>query len=142
MSSFDFWQKWLFVVGVIITVFGVFMALFKGTRLFFIFDSQINPVFWPSGAMSPEAGLFQRWAYGVWGSTIAGWGVFVAYIAAYPFKNKEKWAWTCLVVGLLLWFLLDTGISLSHKVYFNAIFNVAVLILAMLPVICTKKDFG
>ncbi len=142
MNGFEFWQKWLFVVGVIITAFGVFMAFFSGTKLFFVFDSQINPVFWPSSPMSPEAALFQQWAYGVWGSTIAGWGVFVAFIAAYPFKNKEKWARSCLVVGLLVWFLPDTAISLSHKVYFNAIFNAVVLLVAMLPVICTKKFFA
>ena len=65
-----------------------------------------------------------------------GWNLFLD-----P-KNKEKWARICLAVGLLVWFFLDTAISLSHKVYFNAIFNVGVLILAMLPVICTKKDFA
>lgn len=62
--------------------------------------------------------------------------------AHYPFKKKEKWAWNCLVVGLLVWFVLDTSISLNYKVYFNAVFNTALLISAILPAVFTLKYFA
>jgi len=141
MSSFLFWQRWLFVVGAMVTAFGVAMALFNGTPLFDLFNRQIDPAFWGAHAVGDTARQFQQWIYGVWGATIAGWGVFVIYIARYPFNQKERWAWNCLVWGLAVWFLLDTGISLFYTVYFNAVFNTVLLILAGLPAVFTRKEF-
>jgi ABC-type Fe3+ transport system permease subunit len=51
MNRFYFWQTWLFVVGLVVVVFGLALAFF---------------------------------------------------IARYPFRNRERWAWNCLAVGLLL----------------------------------------
>jgi hypothetical protein len=142
MTNFSFWQRWLFVVGLIVAVFGIVMALSSGTVLFELFNHQIDPAFWGTATIGNEARQFQTWIYGVWGSTIAGWGVFLAFIAQYPFRKKERWAWNCLVMGLLVWFVLDTSLSLYHKVYFNAAFNTALLVLAGLPVVFTRKSFA
>ncbi len=141
MPSFSFWQKWLFVVGVAISVFGALMALVSGTPLFDSFNQQIDPAFWGADAVGENARRYQQWVYGVWGATIAGWGVFVIFIARNAFAKKEKWAWNCLVAGLLMWFILDTALSVYYRVYFNAAFNASLLILAGLPVVFTKKHF-
>lgn len=142
MASFSFWQRWLFVVGIVVSVFGVMMALLSGTLLFDLFNRQIDPAFWGTNAVDSATKQFQQWLYGVWGATIAGWGIVLTYIAQYPFSNKERWAWNCLVFGLLVWFVLDTSLSVFYKVYFNAAFNTTLLILAGLPVVFTRKDFG
>ena len=141
MTSFSFWQRWLFVVGVIIAIFGALMAKLSGAYVFDLFNRQIDPAFWGAAAVGESAKEFQKWVYGVWGATIAGWGVFIAFIAHYPFANKEKWAWNCIVTGLAVWFVLDTTLSIYHRVYFNAAFNSALLILAGLPLAVTKKHF-
>ncbi len=142
MSSFSFWQRWLFAVGVVVAVFGIAMALDSGTPLFDLFNRQIDPAFWGASAVDDAARQFRQWLYGVWGATIAGWGIFVTYIARYPFKNKERWARDCLIFGLLVWFVLDTGLSAFYQVYFNVAFNTALLILAMLPIVFTRNEFG
>jgi len=142
MTSFSFWQRWLFVVGVIVSVFGVMMALLSGTPLFDLFNRQIDPAFWSTNTVGDATKQFQQWIYGVWGATIAGWGIILTYIARYPFSKKERWAWNCLVFGLLVWFVLDTSLSVFYKVYFNAAFNTALLILVMLPVVFTRKEFA
>jgi hypothetical protein len=141
VNKFSFWQKWLFVIGLLITVFGIMMAFLNGTPLFALFNSQVDPAFWGTEGIAENARTFQQWIYGVLGATVAGWGIFMAFIAHYPFKRREKWSWTCLVVGLLLWYLVDTAISLNFRVYFNAVFNTVLLILVMLPVILTRKYF-
>jgi hypothetical protein len=141
MERFDFWQKWLFIVSLLITAFGVFMACCNATSLFDLFNQQIDPVFWGSAQLSTAASNFQAWVYAVWGSTVAGWGIFLAFIAYYPFKQKEIWAWNCLVSGLLLWYLLDTGFSLYYQVVFNAIFNTLLLMLVIPPLGMTYRNF-
>ena len=80
--------------------------------------------------------------YGVLGATLAGWGVFVAFIAHYSFKKKEKWAWNCILAGPLLWFVVDTAISLNFKVYFNAAFNTALFAAVVLPLWFSRKHFA
>jgi hypothetical protein len=142
MERFLFWQRWLFVVSLLITLFGVMMALLNGTGLFDLFNRQIDPVFWGTQDIADEAKNFQRWVYGAWGATIAGWGVMLGFIAYSPFRKKEAWSWKCLVAGLTVWYLLDSGLSMYFKVYFNAVFNTGLLILAAFPLVFTRKSFS
>ena len=141
MSKFSFWQRWLLVVGLVIAAFGLVMAFLNGTAVFELFNRQIDPVFWGAGDMPEAAARFRQWAYGAWGATVAGWGIFVVFIAHYPFRHRERWTWNCLIAGLLVWYLADTAISLYFKVYFNAAFNTLLLILVTLPLACTRKRF-
>ncbi len=139
---FPFWQRWLFVFSVIIIVFGIFMALFNRTALFIaLFDNQINPVFWGGNSLSPNAEQFLSFIYGVLGSTMAGWGITLAFVIHHPFRNRESWAWNALVLAFSFWYLTDTAISLSFGVVFNAIFNTLIFIAAMLPLFFTRKEF-
>jgi hypothetical protein len=141
MPRFHFWQRWLLVVGIAVAAFGVFMAFLSGTPLFDLFNRQIDPAFWSAIAVDDAARQFQQWIYGVWGATIAGWGISLAYVARYPFSRKERWSRDALALGLLVWFVLDTSLSVIHKVYFNVAFNTALLILGLLPVVFTWKEF-
>lgn len=141
MARFWLWQRWLLIVGLLITAFGVMLALFSQTALFTIFNQQINPIFWGTIELPVNAQAFQQWIYGVLGAVMAGWGIFTTFSVHYPFKRKEKWAWTCLASGVLAWFAIDTFISLSFKVYFNVAFNAAVLIGVMLPLLFSRKYF-
>lgn len=141
-TRFDFWQKWLFVVSIVIVLFGTFMAFFNQTPLFSVFNEQIDPVFWEGSRVPEDAARFQGWAYGVWGATVAGWGIFIAFLIHFPFKRREPWAWNSLVTGLGFWYLLDTGISLYYGVVFNAVFNSLLLVAVALPLAFTRKNFS
>lgn len=141
MTAFSFWQRWLLAVGLFITIFGIAMAVLSGTPLFELLNRQIDPAFWGMNTVDDVSRHFQQWVYGAWGATIAGWGIFATSIAHYPFKKKEKWAWQCIVFGLVVWFILDTSLSLGYRVYFNVALNTVLLVLAMLPVVFTRKDF-
>jgi hypothetical protein len=141
MNRFTFWQKWLLIVSLGITAFGLFMAFFNQTPLFDLFNQQIDPSFWDSTPLPEGVTSFQSWLYGVWGATIAGWGIFLAFIAYIPFKQQEKWAWNCLVVGLGVWFVLDTAISWQYGVSFNVIFNIVVALATGMPLVFTRKAF-
>ena len=72
---------------------------------------------------------------------MAGWGVCIAFIAAMPFKRKEKWAWNCLAIAVSLWFVIDTFLSWRFGALFNVIFNVVIFLAAMVPLLFTRKYF-
>ncbi len=140
--DFAFWRTWLLIVAVLITLFGVAIACLSGTPLFDLFNHQIDPAFWNASAPANEAKEFQKWIYGAWGAIIAGWGIFFVFITRYAFEKKEKWIWNCIAVGLLVWFVLDTGLSLNYRVYFNVVFNSILLIVTGLPILFTRKYFA
>jgi len=143
MDRFSFWQRWLLVVSWVVVAFGLLLALFNQTPVFdFLFNKQINPVFWGAAPLAVQTITFQRWIYGVLGATVAGWGLTMSFIAHYPFGSKERWAWNCLATGMLVWFITDTSLSLYFKVVFNALFNVLLLVAVFLPLIFTKRHFN
>jgi len=142
VNGFVFWYRWLFVTAVIISIFGLFMAFFSGTRLFDLFNNQINPVFWEAGALEAGTKAFQQWVYGAWGATVAGWGIFLAFMARYPFRNRELWSWNCLLVGMVVWFVVDTGFSAYFKVYVNVALNAVLFVLVLLPLLFTRRHFA
>ena len=142
MLSFNFWQKWLFVIGIYLSFLGLFLVFFNQSDLMnLIFNNNINPAFWDSTIPSNDIINFQSWIYGVLGATITGWGIFLTLIVHYPFKLKEKWAWNTIALGVLIWFLTDSYITFKFHVTFNNIFNLILLIFIGIPLIFTKKYF-
>ena len=73
---------------------------------------------------------------------IASWGVLIAFIAYYPFKLREKWAWNAISISVLFWFVVDTTCSLYYDVVINAVFNLFTLVLFALPLLITRKYFA
>ena len=129
MNTFDFWQKWLLGVAILLVAFGTILAVFPQSRaLDLAFNSHIDPVFWGQGNLPPEAAMFQSWIYGVLGAVVAGWGILLAFVVHHPFKERRKWAWNGLATGIAVWFVLDTTLSVTHHVFFNAGFNTLVLV--------------
>ena len=140
-TVFAFWQRWLFSVAILIVLFGLSLSFFSQSTAFdILFNNQINPVFWNNHLAPENVIAFQRWIYGVLGATVSGWGVFLAFLSRYPFKSRQRWAWNCIALGLTLWFLVDTAISIIYKVYFNALFNLALYLAGVLPLAFTYKD--
>jgi hypothetical protein len=70
--------------------FGILMAFLNQTVVFAVFNRKINVVFWPTGEVGRGVHEFQNWVYGVWGATVAGMGIFAAYVSRYPFAKRER----------------------------------------------------
>ncbi|MCP4352789.1 MAG: hypothetical protein GY795_45645 [Desulfobacterales bacterium] len=142
MKSFNFWQKWLLIFGIYLSVFGIVLAFFSNsTFMDFLFNHQIDPVFWGDATLQNNELSFRSWIYGVLGSVISGWGVAIAFIAHYAFKKKQKWAWKCILTGTIIWFLPDTIMTVKYGVGFNIFFNISMLVLMLLPLLFTYKQF-
>jgi hypothetical protein len=72
---------------------------------------------------------------------MAGWGLCVAVVVANAFSSRQAWAWWAVAGGVALWFPLDTGRSLYHRVYANAALNAALLVALAIPLIGTFGEF-
>jgi len=141
MKRFVFWQRWLLILSGIIIVFGLVMSLLSSTAFFDVLNNQVDPIFWGAQPIPTQALTFRNWVYGVTGATMAGWGVFFVFLVHYPFRRREKWAWNCILMGVLFWYVPDTSISLIHGVIFNALFNTVLLVAIALPLLMTHREF-
>jgi len=143
MESAKIWDRWLMLVGWLLVVFGLLLGFLNQTHLFDLaFNRQIDSVFWPNGTAVESIEKFQAWIYGVLGFTVSGWGVFVIFLARHPFSKRERWARNCIFVGITLWYITDTAISLYFGVIFNAVFNTVLAVLVYVPLVATRGEFG
>jgi hypothetical protein len=141
VNRFIFWQRWLLVVSLLLVVFGFALAVGSGTALIDPLNRMVDPVFWGSQPVPPQAAAFRGWTYAVMGATMAGWGVFLTSVAGIPFRRRERLAWNCITLGILCWCVPDTGFSLTAGVAFNAAGNTVLLALFVLPLIFTRREF-
>jgi hypothetical protein len=141
MNRFEFWNRWLFGVSLLIAAFGLALAAASSTPLIGPLNRLVDPVFWGSQPVPAPAAAFRGWTYAVMGATMAGWGVFLAFMAQIPFRRRERWAWNCFVLGILAWYIPDTSFSLLAGVFFNAAVNTVLLLLVALPLIFTRREF-
>jgi hypothetical protein len=65
----------------------------------------------------------------------------LAFIAANAFASRQSWAWWSVAASLALWYPLDTGRSLYHRVYVNAILNTVLLVVVAVPLAFTFAEF-
>ncbi|HDL42280.1 MAG TPA: hypothetical protein ENG98_04625 [Actinobacteria bacterium] len=142
-TEFRFWQRWLLFASIYLVLFGLVLALGSRTSLMdVVFNDRIDAVFWPEGNIPENAVTFRAWVYGVLGATVTGWGIFMAFLAHYPFKARERWSWNGFVVSLSVWYVVDTAVSVYFEVLFNVFVNTAIIVVFAIPLAFTRKDFS
>jgi hypothetical protein len=137
MNRFAFWIRWLIVASAGVVVFGLMLAFFPNMPLLGPINDQLETVF-ALDPPSPGFRPFQHWIYGAWGATIAGWGLLVSFTVWLPLRKKERWAWYALTSSLLLWFLVDSGLSLLFRITDNVILNTLFLLLLGTPLLALR----
>jgi len=138
MGSFNFWQKWLVLIGIVTMVF---CAALMSPAMLDAELSYISSAFWESSEVPAEAKEFYYWVFGVYSAMGTAWALFIVLVACYPFKRKEKWSWYCLFSCISVWFVIDTAFSINFEFYVNVINNVIFYVLLILPLIFTKREF-
>jgi hypothetical protein len=142
MNGFYFWRRWLVLVSWALVVFGLGLSLFNQAPLFdLMVNDRINPAFWRGGRITPEAKVFQQWVYGVLGAVLAGWAMLMALFVQHAFPLKERWVWRSLALGIGIWFVVDSALSLHFGVAFNALVNLLLLLALGVPLAATRKHF-
>jgi len=139
---FSFWQKWLVGVSIYHVVFGVLLAFYSQSYLMDILLNQyFDPVFWPDNQITEGALQYKGWVSAVLGSVIISWALLIGFIAYYPFKLREKWAWNAITTAVVFWFVIDTACSLYYNVTINVWFNLFTFSLFIVPLVLTRKYF-
>jgi hypothetical protein len=141
MSAEKFWSGWLKITMLIVILAGIFLALLANIIPWKFMDEQINGVFFSGTAPDNSVEMFKRWLIGISGAVMAGWGCSMLYVVNHPFRRKEQWAWRCIFYPVIIWFAIDTSVSIYFGAHFNVVINSILLLQIMAPLLFLKNQF-
>ena len=141
-ETFNFWQKWLTYANVMAIAIGILVAFAGNSFVFEPHNNCTKEVFFNIREFNPDVLRLKNWLFGIIGGTMVGFHVLMIMISENSFKKKEPWAYKAMWLGLLSWFLIDSGISVFYGAIHNVLLiNIPALALIGLPLIMTRKEF-
>lgn len=141
-SHFLFWQKWLLYSSLLFAAFGMVFAFYGNNIVLQLYDTMLAHALWNSATFPYEAEPFRAFIYGPLGGTIACCYILLAFIARYPFKEKQKWARNSILTAFSVWVIIDSSLCLYFGVYPQVyLINAISITVKALPIIFTWKDF-
>lgn len=142
MRTFSFWQKWLSWANVVALGMGLIVA-FAGNSLILSPHNELTvDLFFGGQAMNPQLLQFKNWLFGVIGGTMVGFHLLMIFLSEHAFKQQEKWAWQAMSLSTILWFVIDSGVSLYTGAWHNVVLiNLVALFMIGLPLLMTFSTF-
>lgn len=129
-----FWRGWLNVWSAVVVVFGLVLA---GAGL----DATDGVTEMLFGVMGPS-GSFEwtphlRFATALMGAVTLGWGLtfFAAFGAAHRLSDQAGPVWRALTIAALVWFVVDSALSVATGFWLNAVSNTGLMIGYLAPVL-------
>lgn len=142
MNQFSFWYKWLFGISILFFAYFLVVSFLCGGLLYEPVIGVYNSFFWEKGAVSDETRAFQVWMNGTHGAMGSAFFLCLLFIIYHPFKKRERWAWSCLLICFLLWYLIDGVVSIYYDMISNVVVNTVGILFLTLPLFFTKKHFN
>lgn len=128
-----FWQSWFSTWAAVVVIFGLVLAggAFAAT------DAPAKIAFTLFGNPLPaDIDAHHRFAIGLMGAVTMGWGLtyfatFKALFELEPAKAAPIWRW--VLFASLVWYVIDSAISIATGFWMNAVSNTALLVLLLIP---------
>ncbi len=130
MTTRKTWLAWLQVVLVLLFLYSLVLVFAGGVArsMFSAFG------FGPSDAINTdEVRDYLELPFMVLGAVMAGWTFMMLQIVRGPLRDGAAWALPALTRSLVLWFVLDTGMSLVLGFPAHALFNIPFAIALAIP---------
>ncbi len=134
------WDRVLLSLTVLTAVYGLAMVA-AGTL---VGDQLFDRLgFGPGngGLESESQRSYARFIFGVLGSVIVGWMTLLGFITTGPFRRRERWSWFAWLSSIVVWFVLDTGMSLALGWNTHALFNVPFAVALATPILALRPRF-
>ncbi|MCE9522651.1 MAG: hypothetical protein K8S25_09495 [Alphaproteobacteria bacterium] len=129
-ASHKFWLK---ITAVVVGSFGP--VFFLGTMLPTSEPARLtlDILSWPVDGLQTYASPDTRFLSALTGGFLFGWGVMIWCLSAWVYDLAPEAVRRTVLAGVLSWFVLDSAGSIASGNASNALFNVAVLLIAVGP---------
>jgi len=78
---------------------------------------------------------------GLFGPTIASWGLLFLYTVSSAFKNLDQKGWWAIILCCLAWAPYDSLLSIQKGIYINALVNLVSALAILTPLFMVRKYF-
>ncbi len=141
-TSFQFWTNYLKIISIIFTAMGVMWVIIGSFDPFGIYDQAYAQAFWGADKLPVDAKKATQFLLVPLGATNSGFFILQYFITKYAYAERQLWGYRAIMAGFFFWFFLDTGMCLYYKAYFNILIANVPSLVAMLPIIFTRKYFN
>lgn len=134
MSSL--WRNWLTVWSVVVVVFGLVLAGAGLEPTDGVAEALLS-IMGPSGGFEWTPHL--RFATALMGAVTMGWGLtfFAVFGAANRLGDQAGPVWRLLTLALVVWFVIDSVLSVATGFWLNAVSNAGLLTGYLVPVLAS-----
>jgi len=140
VNAENFWLGWLKVTMIMVIVAGVFLAIFSGFANTQFLDAKINKVFLYGSNTGHQIESLKNWYTGLVGALMMGWGISMLYVVSHPLRKREQWAWRSIFYPVVVWYIIDSGISAYFGVIFNVVINTILFLQIMAPLLFLRNQ--
>lgn len=136
----DFHKFWLKITAVVVGSFGP--IFFLGTMAATLEPARLtlDILSWPIDGATTYASPDTRFLSALTGGFLLGWGVMIWCLSTWVYDAAPEGVRRAVLTGTLAWFLLDSAGSIASGNPSNALFNVAVLLMAVGPLWRPARD--
>lgn len=126
-------KAWMKVTALVVGSFGP--VFFLGTMAPTLEPARLtlDILSWPLDGATTYASPDTRFLSALTGGFLMGWGVTIWHLSSSVYDAAPEGVRRTVLAGVLAWFLLDSAGSIASGNPSNALFNVAVLLLAVGP---------
>jgi hypothetical protein len=128
-------EKWLKLIAIIHIVGGVLLPLVVFTPIATPYFEHLLETF-PQGDLAS-----MKFLIGVFGPTVASWGLLFYYAIDKAFQNKTSFDWWLLFAAVMVWLVFDTTFSLFFNITAHLYINGLVALIILLPLLRLKAHF-
>ena len=140
-KKFIFWVQYLKTISLFFAMMGVLWAVVGSFDPFGIYDSYFANAFWQTNELPKDAQIATRFLLAPFGATSTGYFILQFFIAKYAFAERQLWAYHAILTAFFFWFILDSIMCLYYRAYFNILMANVPSLIAMLPVVFTRRYF-
>jgi hypothetical protein len=133
-------RTWLRILAVLHILGGLSLPFLLQTPLLDFYRSSNSALLGilPFETAAPAATAF---AVGLFGPTIASWGILFLFAVSAAFDHPGRSAWWTLVLAVLAWGPYDAVLSIRHGIYINAVADLAVVLSILVPLVLARSHF-
>lgn len=128
-----FHKFWLKITAIVVGSFGPVFFLGSMPETIEPARMTLDILSWPMDGATTYASADTRFLSAVTGGFLLGWGAMIWCLSTWVYDEAPEAVRRTVLVSLLSWFCLDSAGSIASGNTSNALFNVAVLLVAVGP---------
>jgi len=117
---------------------GILLPFLVNTPLFSTYNALVNQAL---GFETTGKSTDINFLIGLFGPTIASWGVLFLYVVTTAFKNLDRRGWWAIFACCILWAPYDSILSIQRGIYVNALINLISALMILIPLFMARKYF-